>query len=154
MVYARRTWLVLIAFVAFSGMSFSDATRARNLNSFGPTTSVLLRTQARTLIFQSKFFQMGLTRELRFGIYDGSERARQLNQLAAAFRTAADKLNDQYAVGSGPGADSAEARELLRLGEELDHRLARSRLSHELRRDWREIRKTLSLFADLWLTDE
>ena len=154
MVYLRKTWLVLIAGMALSGISSSGAARASNLNSLGPITSTLMRTQARSLTFQSKFFQMALTRELRFGVYDGTVRAKQLNQLTALFRSAADKLNDKYAVGFGPATNSAEIRELLRLGEELDHRLARSRLSYELRSDWREIRKTLSLFADLWLTDE
>ncbi|HUE80912.1 MAG TPA: hypothetical protein VMM84_02280 [Pyrinomonadaceae bacterium] len=154
MVYLRKTWLVLIAVVALSGISSSDAARASNLNSLGPTTSTLLRTQARSLTFQSKFFQMALTRELRFGFYDRTERAQQLNQLTALFRSAADKLNDKYAVGLAPATNSAEVRELLRLGEELDYRLARSRLSYELRSDWREIGRTLSFLADLYETDE
>jgi hypothetical protein len=112
-----------------------------------------LQSSIQSVRDQSRTFQDRLDNALDNSRYDDRQEEDRVNQIAKDFRNKADDLKDRF----GNGRDSRnldrsqnEARELLRLGEQLDNFLSRNWLDRQVQNDWNQIARNLEVIADAY----
>lgn len=96
----------------------------------------------------SRDFANRLDRELDNSRYDGRNREDRINQIAGDFRNAADRLENRFDDRGNRGYN--EAQDVLRLGNQLENALSRSRLSGRLQGQWNYIRQDLNAVANYY----
>lgn len=108
-----------------------------------------LRSVINRLKDNSRDFENRLDRELDNSRYDGRNREDRINQLARDFRNAVSRLENRY-DDRGRNDGYNEAQDALRLGDQLDNALRRSRLSGRLQNQWSSIRQDLDTVASYY----
>lgn len=74
----------------------------------------------------------------------------RINKVANDFKNKADDLKDRFNNGRDLNRSQNEARDLLRLGEELDNFLSRNRLDRQVQNDWNQIARNLEVIGDAY----
>lgn len=106
-----------------------------------------LESTIKNLKNRSRDFARRLDRELDRGRYDNSRREDRLNDLAADFRRATERLDSEYDNRRDYRNSEDEARRVIQLGQQLDSELYRSRMNYNLQGDWNRIRQDLDTLA-------
>lgn len=101
--------------------------------------SVLNRLKDNTRNFTSR-----LDRELDNSRYDGRNREDRVNQIARDFRNAVNRLDDRDNRGN------SDVQQALRLGDQLDNALRRTRLNGGLQNQWNSIQRDLDTVANYY----
>lgn len=112
--------------------------------------SAQLRSSVRQLKELSKTFQRHLDDALDNSRYDDRDIEDRINQTARDFRDAASRLESRYDNGRDLNRSANEAREVIRLGEQLDSFVARNRLDRQVQNDWYRISDELEVIADAY----
>jgi hypothetical protein len=98
----------------------------------------------------SRDFQGRLDNALDNSRFNDRDQEDRINQVAKDFKNKADDLKDRFNNGRDLSRSQNEARELLRLGNELDNFLSRNRLDRQVQNDWNQIARNLDVIADAY----
>lgn len=98
-----------------------------------------LKSTVKRLKNDSRDFAKFVDRDLDRSRYDGRNREDNLNQLARDFRDAASRLESRFGNGRNLRDSEGEARDVLRLGNQVDRAMRRVRLSPNVESYWRNI---------------
>lgn len=120
-----------------------DRDRNRDDRDNGYYNSSQLRNTVRRLKSDSRDFVKFIDRDLDRSRYDGRNREDNVNQLAKDFRDAASRLESRFGNGRNLRDSEDEARDVLRLGNQLDRAMRRLRLSPNVENYWRNIDRQL-----------
>ena len=109
-----------------------------------------LRDSVRRLRKQSREFERHLDSSLDYSRYNDGRFEDHINKEAGEFRQAAEDLKDKIGDGHNFNHSANEARKLLQLGAHLERFMSRSQLNLRVRSDWAQIRRDLSIIADVY----
>lgn len=111
-----------------------DRDRDNNYYNAGQLKSTVKRLKS-----DSRDFVKFVDRDLDRSRYDNRNREDNINQLAKDFRDAANRLESRFGNGRNLRDSESEARDVLRLGNQLDRAMRRVRLSQNVENYWRNI---------------
>ena len=109
-----------------------------------------LNATIKNLKNRSRSFERRIDRELDRSRIDGSRREDRINDIAADFASAADRLDGEYDNRGDYRNSQDEAQRVLQLGSRLDRALSRGRLSNNIRNDWNRIRQDLRILSNAY----
>jgi hypothetical protein len=115
-----------------------DRDRDNNYYNAGQLKSTVKRLKS-----DSRDFVKFVDRDLDRSRYDNRNREDNINQLAKDFRDAASRLESRFGNGRNLRDSEGEARDVLRLGNQLDRAMRRVRLSQNVENYWRNIDRQL-----------
>lgn len=95
-------------------------------------------------------FANRLDRELDNSRYDGRNREDRINQIAKDFRNAVNRLEDRFDDRNGRNGGYNEVQNALRLGDQLENALRRTRLNGGLQNQWSNIRQDLNTVSNYY----
>ncbi len=107
-----------------------------------------LNSTIRNLKNRSRQFERRIDRELDRSRINGSNREDRINDIAAEFARAADRLDKEYDNRRDYRDSQDEARRVLQLGSQLDRVLSRGRLNYNIQNDWNRIRQDLRILSN------
>ena len=113
-----------------------DRDRDRGNGSYNASQ---LKSTVKRLKNDSRDFVKFVDRDLDSSRYDGRNREDNVNQLAKDFRDAASRLESRFGNGRNLRDSEGEARDVLRIGNQLDRAMKRVRLSQNVESYWRNI---------------
>lgn len=120
--------------------------RGRNDN-YGYYNAGQLKSTVKRLKSDSKDFAKFVDRDLDKSRYDGSNREDNLNQLAQDFKDAASRLESKFGNGRNLDDSASQARDVLRIGNQVDRAMKRARLTQNVESYWRNIDRQLTEVA-------
>ena len=109
-----------------------------------------LNATIKNLRNRSREFERRIDRELDRSRINGSRREDRINELAADFARAANRLDDAYDNNRDYRNSQDEAQRVLQLGSQMDRAIGRGRLSGNVQNDWSRIRQDLRILANAY----
>lgn len=129
-----------------------DYGRNRN-GSYGNYGNRNMRSVVDRLKDNSRDFANRVDRELDNSRYDGRNREDRINQIAKDFKNAASRLENRFDDRNdrnGRNNGYNEAQNVLRLGDQLENALRRTRMNGGLQNQWSYIRQDLNALANYY----
>lgn len=127
-----------------------DDYRNTNNGRNGSSNTNRLNSSIQSVRDLSRDFQDRLDTALDNSRLDDRREEDRINKVANDFKNKADDLKDRFNNGRDLNRSQNEARDLLRLGEELDNFLSRNRLDRQVQNDWNQIARNLEVIGDAY----
>lgn len=135
--------LLIFGLPSLASAQWGGRNRDRDRDNNGYYNANQLKNTVKRLKSDSRDFVKFVDRDLDQSRYDGRNREDNVNQLAKDFRDAASRLESRFGNGRNLRDSEGEARDVLRIGNQLDRAMRRVRLSPNVENYWRNIDRQL-----------